>query len=58
LKNKRGALDNIINDGDYLEGLTQEQLATAQAWQQFGAEDSDILMGGGDSMIQNLAMWS
>ena len=24
LKNKRGALDNIINEGGFLEGLTQE----------------------------------
>ena len=58
LKNKRGALDNIINDGDYLEELTSEQFATAKAWQQFGSDEQDMLISGGDAMIQNMAMWS
>ena len=58
LKNKRGALDNIINEGGFLEGLTQEQIAAASAWQQIGNEESDMLASGGDQMMQNLAMWS
>lgn len=48
LKNKRGALDNIINEGGFLEGLTQEQIAAASAWQQIGNEESDMLASGGD----------